>query len=95
MGVSRISKSLFGINRDRWFRQGDRIKIVAQTSQSAGFPPEPRSSRRKEAPSELREDDQSLLTSAATVQGFYARKFREILSLLVVVTHFSRATFQS
>jgi hypothetical protein len=46
-----------------------------QMKPPAAPPHEPRSSRRKEASSEFPENDQSLLTSAATLRGFNARNY--------------------
>ena len=56
-----------------WLRGGGQLLLFAHTRRSAPSlnpPPEPRSSRREEAHSISGEGSQSLLTSAATVQGF-------------------------
>jgi L-ascorbate metabolism protein UlaG (beta-lactamase superfamily) len=55
-------------------------------------PHEPRSSRRKEAPSEFPENDQSLLTSAATVKGVNARNYIWEKSLPALLLAFATMT---
>ncbi len=66
-----------GIKGEGWLRQYApfAITVTGVTTSHPGPLHESRSSQREEAPSEFREKDQSLLTSAATVQGFKAQNF--------------------